>query len=202
MKLAYFFSASIALGMTALANAGLTEYNSEPAWAAATGTYATVTFEGILSPYGFQYIGTPGSYSVGGLDFVGLDNGNVFLIGDGFYAPQSLISSQGGTVNGFTIDFAAPETSAAINFETFLGDNVYVQASNGDTAVLGSPGYVSALTFAGFADTSPFTSLSFTTDDEGLNIGPVMYGASTVPAPAALLPFAGGLLMLRRRCRS
>jgi MYXO-CTERM domain-containing protein len=171
----------------------------------ATGSWNSVDLEGIAPYDGDVYLGSPGSITVGGVDFItSSPESNSWVTGNTYYSEWSAFSSSGAPdgTNGTTMDI--PESTS---FGLYLGsfnpaDPIYVTLSNGaDTEI---SGYDLNSEFVGFTDTVPFDWVNFTQyNGTGLQVGPVSYGSianvSTVPGPAGLVPFAVGLLALRRR---
>ena len=204
MKNAFIVGSSL-LALAASAHAGLTVYDSESDWVSVTSGITSENLEGIAGFESYVYLGVGQSLDVGTVDFItSTSDSNTFVIGDMFYSPWANFSSQeapDGT-NGTTMDLP-DSTSFALFLGTFdASDPVYVTFSNGDSTVIS--GFDVNSEFVGFTDSSAFDWVNVTQyNGEVIDVGPVAYGTSTAssstPGPAALAPFALGLLARRRR---
>jgi hypothetical protein len=204
MKNAVLLGSSL-FALAASAHAGINVYGSESDWLDVTNNWTSVNLEGIAPYDGDVYLGSPGSITVGAVDFItSSSESNSWVTGNTYYSEWSSFSSSGAPdgTNGTTMDI--PESTS---FALYLGsfnpaDPIFVTLSNGaDTEI---SGYDLNSEFVGFTDTVPFDSVNLTQyNGTGVQVGPVSYGsikvASSVPGPAGLVPFAVGLIALRRR---
>jgi hypothetical protein len=195
-------------------------YTSESAWAGAlSGSATTINFEGLAPVRGINYLGSgPGaSITVGGVNFaIGpvATTSYLFLAGDGYYAPVSVISEQnGGDGQTFDLLITLPSAVTALGFD-FDGGRVgtaTVTLSDGSVQEVAVPAAID-LTFFGVTAPGGITTVDITLPDSTgqiLDLADFSYGTegtSVTPEPSSFLLLGSGLLglasLLKRKLRA
>lgn len=196
---------------TVYADAGLVTYADFSSWNAATASKTTVTISDPSSPAGFDPI-AGGSVSYGGVTFssdLTKYSGGFFNIGPVFSGQPAALTVQqtGFDLVNILITLAGPATSFSLDFGTFDGYSVTFLLSNGHSVTQTSTadGFATS-NFFGVTDSTPFTTILLTSEDESLALNNVQFGAAVSAVPEAstwammILGFAGiGVLAYRRR---
>jgi hypothetical protein len=207
-----------AMGMTAAlvllfggvrtAEAGLVTYTSQSAFNSATNNDTTVNFEGLVPANlppddNFVQYDTPPGVTVGGVNFdinTANSDGNLYVVGDGYYFPNAVLTSQQSTTAENSLIITLPQAATAIGFDlgTFYGMTITVTFSSGDTATItpttSPPTFLNTINFIGFTSTEAITSLELdqstestpTTPEDQINLQDFEFGTAAVPEPSSL----------------
>ena len=190
------------------ASAALIAYSDLSSWNNRVSGVSTVTIPDPPLPDQYEYFGSgDASVNYGGLVFSTsslLSDGEFYNIGTLFSgSSQAVLSSQNQTtgIDNIRITFASAVHGFALNYGTFLGNNVTFTLSNGGSVTQLSSGGVSydIPDFVGVTDTNSFTWVQVTSPDFALNLNNVSSARSIVPEPSTfvLLALAGIGLGLR-----
>jgi hypothetical protein len=198
-----------------------TVYTSPAAWNAAVTGATTVNFEGIAPPGGFVSLSSPPGINVGGINFQidrGNSNGNLFVVGDGFYYSQSALTSQESTtsLNSLLVTLPSPVIAVAADVGSVdvnsTADTLTFNLSDGTSfSVTPQPPGFTTLGFVGVTTSVPIVSVEITSPSNGggngINMTDFSTASGTVPEidanvmGSALTLLAGGVLVLRGRRR-
>ena len=176
------------------AHAALIEYTSRAAFNAATTTRSVEPNQAPPNSY----------YFVGGLDYNGIQYpGSAYMIDPG-YAP-SLYEWGSGPVLLLARQSAlsfAPVTAFAVDFGTLPDGSPITVTIDGIASVIGTPAQ-RQLTFRGWASSTPFSTVAFSTPAQYLILDNVTRAeVQPVPAPAPLALTGLALLAFAARRRS
>jgi hypothetical protein len=185
------------LGGARTAKADLVTYTSQASFNNVTSNDTTVDFEGIAPPSQFTHVTTPPGITVGGVNFdinTATSNGNLYVVGDGYYYSFAVLSSQesGDAVNNLVITLPQPYTAVAFDVGTFSGTAITVTFSSGATANVSPPTF-DGIGFFGFTSTVPIVSLELDqASGDLINLKDFQFGTA-VPEPASLGLLAMGV---------
>lgn len=177
------------------AEAGLITYTSQSAFNSATSNDTTVNFEGIVpanSDPDNNYVqyDTPPGVTVGGVNFdinTATSNGNLYIVGDGYYYANAVLTSQQSTTSENNLVITLPQAYTAVGFDlgTFYGMTITVTFSSGDTTTI-SPPIFDGIDFFGFTSTAPIISLELDEPvDDTMSLQDFEFGTA-VPEPSSL----------------
>ena len=212
---ACLLAAGIATGFSSAANAGF--YSDRTAWEAAVTGLTTVDFQGIVANSSFANA-TP-STTIGGVNFAlgGDSNGLLFLLGDNYYYPSSVLSTQQSSTGVQSLVITLPGLFGAIgvDFGTFAPATVnFSDATPGQGGGSGidvnTPDYPSMIFFGYVADVGddPIGAFKMTmagSAQSEINIDNLSFAnvpLRGVPEPVTLSLFGAGIagvVALRRR---
>ena len=149
-----------------------------------------------LNNYNFINVPVPPGLTVSGVRFTidqTNDDGNLFVLGKGFYYPNnSALSSQGSTTGPNNLVIAIPGsgvTAVGMDFGSIFGTTATFLFPTGDSFDVPTAS-LPDLGFVGFTSTTPFASLTIDIPNtDALNISSFSYGtpsASVAPEPSGL----------------
>jgi hypothetical protein len=186
-------------------------YADFPSWSSSVVGQTAISIPNPVSPAGFDDLTAGANY--GGVTFssdLSQNNGGFFNIGPALSGSPAVLSAQQPDFNfvNVLVTLAGPVTGFSLNFDTFDGENVTFQLSNGDTFTLASTANLFQTTdFFGVTDDTPFNTVLITSGDEVLNLNNIDFGSAVSAIPESstwamlLMGFAGMTFLGRRRAR-
>lgn len=199
-----------AASVAALASAGVARadamYTNQAAFDAGAGPLTTIDFNDIAAPGSFVSYGT-GPLTLSGVTFTG--NGSMFVIDPGYYGASypngGFLNSDYATTGVDTILATLPANVKSVGFDFggLLGSPVTFQVtlSDGHTFTATSNNSITgtgALDFAGFAASTPISSIQINMPDApNYNaIDNFTFGSGGVPEPATWAMLIVGVAMI------
>ncbi len=191
----------LVLGLAAMRSSGTVFTYSTPAsWNLAVSSPVSVSFEGIVPAGSFIHYPTPPGVNVAGVQFdipepPNSTPGFLWILGDGYYAPNAVLSSQWSTVSSaLTVTFPTPVTAAAFSIWGFgqnnsTGATTYdFSLDSGGTVSTTQGGFWSPATFIGLVSTTPFSTVTIVSDPstpDMINLNSVQF--KSVPGAGCLV---------------